>query len=233
MHEKRIVMKVSGEALKEGDKAIASTMLEKVYEDVELLKDSQLIITVGGGNLFRGRNNIGISSIRMDQIGMLSTLINTLALTDYLQSKGVKAKFYCTFEVAGIAKMYDYNEVLKDLEQGFVVLLAGGVGLVDYSTDLVTVKRAIELKADLILMAKNVDGVYDCDPKSNPEAKKFTNLSFAEFFDLGARAINNSVIDFEAITLLAKHKIPLYIYSAKTGSLTNFINKDYDGTFIK
>ena len=229
----RIVMKISGEALKNENSAISKEMLDKILEDIKLLKDNELILVLGGGNLFRGRKNIGINDVRMDQIGMMGTVINALAVGDYLNLNGIKTKVYSAFNVDGIVERYSYSKVIDDLNNKNVIVLGGGCGLVNFSTDFVTVERAVELKADLVMMAKSIDGVYDKNPNKFSDCKKFDYLSFEEFLNLGYNDLERGIIDFEANVLLSKHKIPLYVYGAKNGSISNFINKKYDGTFIK
>lgn len=211
----RIVLKVSGESLK-GDSNIDAKKLEKICSEIrEIGKDSELLVVVGGGNFWRGRNSLNISSATSDYMGMLGTIMNALAMESYLNKDEVIATCYSAFEVLGVVKKAILSDVLEDLKQGKIVILGGGLGVPNLSTDMTTVSKAIEYDADLILMAKNVDGIYDRDPK-NFDAKKLDTITHEELLNLSLSQGVSSllILDAEALVELTKHKIPLYVYKA-------------------
>lgn len=211
----RIVLKVSGESLK-GDSNIDTKKLEKICSEIrEIGKDNELLVVVGGGNFWRGRNSLNISSATSDYMGMLGTIMNALAMESYLNKDEVIATCYSAFEVLGVVKKAILSDVLEDLKKGKIVILGGGLGVPNLSTDMTTVSKAIEYDADLILMAKNVDGIYDRDPK-NSDAKKLDTITHEELLNLSLSQGVSSllILDAEALVELAKHKIPLYIYKA-------------------
>lgn len=211
----RIVLKVSGESLK-GDSNIDTKKLEKICSEIrEIGKDNELLVVVGGGNFWRGRNSLNISSATSDYMGMLGTIMNALAMESYLNKDEVIATCYSAFEVLGVVKKAILSDVLEDLKQGKIVILGGGLGVPNLSTDMTTVSKAIEYDADLILMAKNVDGIYDRDPK-NFDAKKLDTITHEELLNLSLSQGVSSllILDAEALVELTKHKIPLYVYKA-------------------
>lgn len=211
----RIVLKVSGESLK-GDSNIDAKKLENICSEIrEIGKDNELLVVVGGGNFWRGRNSLNISSATSDYMGMLGTIMNALAMESYLNKDEVIATCYSAFEVLGVVKKAILSDVLEDLKKGKIVILGGGLGVPNLSTDMTTVSKAIEYDADLILMAKNVDGIYDKDPKKS-DAKKLDTITHEELLNLSLSQGVSSllILDAEALVELAKHKIPLYIYKA-------------------
>lgn len=211
----RIVLKVSGESLK-GDSNIDTKKLEKICSEIrEIGKDNELLVVVGGGNFWRGRNSLNISSATSDYMGMLGTIMNALAMESYLNKDEVIATCYSAFEVLGVVKKAILSDVLEDLKKGKIIILGGGLGVPNLSTDMTTVSKAIEYDADLILMAKNVDGIYDRDPK-NSDAKKLDTITHEELLNLSLSQGVSSllILDAEALVELTKHKIPLYVYKA-------------------
>lgn len=213
----RIILKISGESLKD-DYNISSESLEKIYNEVlDICVGNELIIIVGGGNFWRGRNKLEINSVISDQIGMLGTVMNALALNSYLNSKGVSSSCYSAFEVSGIIKKANINDVNKDLKEGKVIILGGGLGVPNLSTDMTTVSKGIEYNCDLILMAKNIDAIYDKDPKLD-DAKKIDEISHEDLLNMSLEQGIDSltVLDLEALVELAKSKTPLYVYNSKS-----------------
>lgn len=209
----RIVLKVSGESLKDRNN-IDSNCLSKLCNDIaKLSSNNELIIVVGGGNFWRGRNDLNINSSVSDYIGMLGTVMNSLAISSYLNENGIPAISYSAFDIEGVIKKGSFYEVKNSLLNGKVVIFGGGLGIPNLSTDMTTVSRAIEYDADLILMAKNIDGVYDKDP-SLSDAKKIEKMTHDELLNLSISMGTSRlmVLDIEALASLAKHKIPLYIY---------------------
>lgn len=211
----RVVLKISGESLS-GNGCIDSLMLDRVLTQVkELSLDNEVILVVGGGNFWRGRNDLNINKVVSDNIGMLATVMNGMAISSYLNECGIKSRCYGSFDVSGMVLRENVSSVLDDLSNGYVVVFGGGLGVPNLSTDMTTVSKAISYDADFILMAKNVDGVYDKDPKKF-DAKKFDILTHQELFDLSIKqgASSLMILDIEALAALVKHKIPMYIYNS-------------------
>ena len=221
----RVVLKISGESLS-GNGCIDSLMLDRVLAQVkELSLDNEVILVVGGGNFWRGRNDLNINKVVSDNIGMLATVMNGMAISSYLNNNGVKSRCYGSFDVSGMVERENVSSVLDDLSNGFVVVFGGGLGVPNLSTDMTTISKAISYDASLILMAKNVDGVYDKDPRKF-DAKKFDVLTHQELFDLSIKqgASSLMILDIEALAALVKHKIPMYIYnSSDVDSLNDVI----------
>lgn len=223
----RVVLKISGESLS-GNGCIDSLMLDRVFAQVkELSLDNEVILVVGGGNFWRGRNDLNINKVVSDNIGMLATVMNGMAISSYLNECGIKSRCYGSFDVSGMVLRENVSSVLDDLSNGYVVVFGGGLGVPNLSTDMTTVSKAISYDADFILMAKNVDGVYDKDPKKF-DAKKFDILTHQELFDLSIKqgASSLMILDIEALAALVKHKIPMYIYNS---SDINNLNDVIDG----
>lgn len=223
----RVVLKISGESLS-GNGCIDSLMLDRVLTQVkELSLDNEVILVVGGGNFWRGRNDLNINKVVSDNIGMLATVMNGMAISSYLNECGIKSRCYGSFDVSGMVERENVSSVLDDLSNGYVVVFGGGLGVPNLSTDMTTVSKAISYDADFILMAKNVDGVYDKDPKKF-DAKKFDILTHQELFDLSIKqgASSLMILDIEALAALVKHKIPMYIYNS---SDINNLNDVIDG----
>lgn len=223
----RVVLKISGESLS-GNGCIDSLMLDRVLTQVkELSLDNEVILVVGGGNFWRGRNDLNINKVVSDNIGMLATVMNGMAISSYLNECGIKSRCYGSFDVSGMVLRENVSSVLDDLSNGYVVVFGVGLGVANLSTDMTTVSKAISYDADFILMAKNVDGVYDKDPKKF-DAKKFDILTHQELFDLSIKqgASSLMILDIEALAALVKHKIPMYIYNS---SDINNLNDVIDG----
>lgn len=223
----RVVLKISGESLS-GNGCIDSLMLDRVLTQVkELSLDNEVILVVGGGNFWRGRNDLNINKVVSDNIGMLATVMNGMAISSYLNECGIKSRCYGSFDVSGMVERENVSSVLSDLSNGYVVVFGGGLGVPNLSTDMTTISKAISYDASLILMAKNVDGVYDKDPKKF-DAKKFDVLTHQELFDLSIKqgASSLMILDIEALAALVKHKIPMYIYNS---SDVNSLNDVIDG----
>ena len=229
----RIVLKISGESLKD-DYNISEKCLEKIYNDIKDLSESnELMIVVGGGNFWRGRNKINIDSEVSDYIGMLATIMNSKALNSYLIKNGILSTCYSAFEIPGIIRKPSELEIENDLKNKKVVIFGGGLGVPNLSTDMTTVSKAIEYNADLILMSKNIDAVYDKDPKEEG-AKKISEINHEELLNMSLKQGIDSlmVLDIEALTSLAKHKIPLYIYNSNVVKNINDVFEGKVGTKV-
>jgi len=207
----RVLLKLSGEALA-GEKHTGfdeATCME-VGKQVKTLVEQgvQVAIVIGGGNFWRGRTSETIDRVKADQIGMLATVMNCIYVSDIFRYLGLNTKVYTPFACGGMTTLFSKDDAVKELNNGTVVFCAGGTGHPYFSTDSATSLRAIELECDIILMAKAIDGVYDSDPKTNPNAKKFDTLAVSEIVDnkLG-------VIDLTSAVLCLENKMPLLIFS--------------------
>ena len=207
----RVLLKLSGEALA-GEKHTGfdeATCIE-VGKQVKALVEQgvQVAIVIGGGNFWRGRTSETIDRVKADQIGMLATVMNCIYVSDIFRYLGLNTKVYTPFVCGGMTTLFSKDDATKELQAGTVVFCAGGTGHPYFSTDSATSLRAIELECDIILMAKAIDGVYDSDPKTNPNAKKFETLAVSEIVDkkLG-------VIDLTSAVLCLENKMPRLIFS--------------------
>lgn len=207
---KRIMLKISGEALA-GDKgfgldnATVSVIAKKVKECSDL--GIQIAIVVGGGNFWRGRTGENMDRSRADHMGMLATVINSLALLDALEQQGVNARVQTAIEMRQIAEPYIRLKAMRHLEKGRVVIFACGTGNPFFSTDTAAALRAAEIDADVILLAKKVDAVYDSDPNINPDAVKFDTLTYIDVLNRGL-----GVMDSTATSLCMDNKIPIHVF---------------------
>lgn len=229
----RIVLKISGESLKD-DINISENSLKKICSDIkELKRNNELIVVIGGGNFWRGRNKLNINSTTSDYIGMLATVMNALAITSYLNENNIESVSYSAFDITGIIKKADPYEVENDLKSKKVVVFGGGLGVPNISTDMTTVSKAVEYKADVILMSKNIDAIYDRDPKLG-NASRIKEISHEELLDMSlAQGVNSlMILDLEALTSLVKHKIPLYVYNSNKISSINDVFSNKEGTKV-
>lgn len=207
---KRIMLKISGEALA-GDKGFGldqttiSAIAEKIKECVDM--GVEIAIVVGGGNFWRGRTGEDMDRSRADHMGMLATVINSLALLDALEHVGVPARVQTAIEMRQIAEPYIRLKAARHLEKGRVVIFGCGTGNPFFSTDTAAALRAAEIDAEAILLAKKVDGVYDSDPNLNPEAKKYDTLSFIDVLNKGL-----GVMDSTATSLCMDNNIPILVF---------------------
>lgn len=227
----RVLLKLSGEALA-GEKHTGfdeATCIE-VGKQVKTLVEQgvQIAIVIGGGNFWRGRTSETIDRVKADQIGMLATVMNCIYVSDIFRYLGLNTKVYTPFACGGMTTLFSKDDAVKELNNGTVVFCAGGTGHPYFSTDSATSLRAIELECDIILMAKAIDGVYDSDPKTNPNAKKFDTLAVSEIVDnkLG-------VIDLTSAVLCLENKMPLLIFSLnEENSIVEAAMRKSKGTVI-
>ncbi|MDO4197674.1 MAG: UMP kinase [Erysipelotrichaceae bacterium] len=209
----RVLIKFSGEALKSGDKVFDSAMLNALALQVKNITDNNIGvgIVIGGGNVVRGKEfeKVGFNRVEADTIGMVATTLNCMALAGALRNNGVNAEVMSAVEVESVSKV-DVKKANELIEKGYVVLFGGGIGNPYFSTDTACALRAIEIHAEKILMAKNgVDGVYDSDPRTNPDAKMYTDVTFDEILDkkLG-------VMDQTAATLCRDNGVEVFVFNA-------------------
>ncbi len=213
---KRVLLKVSGEALagqQAGRRGVDFDMLESVAAAVRQCVDLgvQIGVVVGGGNFWRGlKDGKEMERTRADHMGMLATTINALALGDVLEKAGVTVRVQTAIDMSKIAEPYVRLRAIRHLEKGRVVIFACGTGNPFFSTDTAAALRAAEIDADVLLLAKNVDGVYDSDPAVNPDAKKIDSLTYGQVLQNRLQ-----VMDSTAITLAMDNKIPLLVFAIK------------------
>ena len=229
---KRILLKLSGEALA-GDKDFGfdeATCL-KVAEQVKQITDkgTQVAIVIGGGNFWRGRNSSKIiERTKSDQIGMLGTVMNCIYVSEIFRTLGMQTEVYTPFMCGAFTKLFSKDAAVADLNAGKVVFFAGGTGHPYFSTDTATVLRAIEIEAETIFLAKAIDGVYDSDPKTNPDAKKYDEVSIDEVI-----AKNLQVVDMTASILCRDNKMPMLAFGLnEKDSIVNTAHGIFTGTKV-
>ncbi|MGI6597740.1 MAG: UMP kinase [bacterium] len=230
---KRVVLKLSGEALagEKGfglDHQVVKSVAQEVKEIYQL--GVEVGIVVGGGNIWRGvsGSEMGIDRATADYMGMLATVINALAFQDALEKIGVDTRVQTSIEMRAVAEPYIRRRAIRHLEKGRVVIFSGGTGSPYFSTDTTAALRAAEIGAEVILMAKRVDGVYDSDPLKNPAAKKFTELSYIDVLNQGL-----GVMDSTAASLCMDNNIPLLVFGISTsGNIKRAVMGECIGTTI-
>ena len=228
---RRVLLKLSGEALA-GDKKIGfdEATVTVVANQVKQLVDQgiEVGIVIGGGNFWRGRTSETIDRTKADQIGMLATVMNCIYVSEIFRSVGMKTNVLTPFECGSFTKLFSKDRANKYFEKGMVVFFAGGTGHPYFSTDTATVLRAIEIEADVILLAKAIDGVYDSDPKTNPDAKRYDEVSIQEVIDKQL-----AVVDLTASILSMENKMPMYVFGLnEENSIVKAISGDFNGTKV-
>ncbi|MBR4861621.1 MAG: UMP kinase [Firmicutes bacterium] len=229
---KRVLLKISGEALAGSDKfGINEEMTRKVAKEIKQIHDLgvEVAIVVGGGNFWRGRTSKDMDRATADYMGMLATVMNSLAVQESLLAIGVPAKVQTSIEMREIAEPYARRKALSHLEHGDVVIFGAGTGNPFFSTDTAAALRAAEIGADVILLAKNVDGVYDSDPAINPDAVKFDELSFMEVIERDLK-----VMDLTAATLCKDNHIAIHVFAlAEEGNVLKALTGEKIGTIVR
>lgn len=228
---KRIILKLSGEALA-GEKKTGfdePTVRKVALQVKELVDDGiQVGIVIGGGNFWRGRTSENIDRTKADQIGMLATIMNCIYVSEIFRSVGMMTNILTPFECGTFTKLFSKDRANKYFEKGMVVFFAGGAGHPYFSTDTPTVLRAIEVEADVILLAKAIDGVYDSDPKMNPDAKKYDEISIDEVVEK-----NLQVVDMTASVLAKENKMPMWVFGLnEENSIVNAVKGEFKGTKV-
>ena len=227
---KRVILKLSGEALAKKEGGYNDELIENIANQVKTIVDkgTDVGVVIGGGNYWRGRSNDNIDRTKADQIGMLATIMNCIYVSEIFRSQGLKTNILTPFECGSMTKLFSKDRANKYFEKGMVVFFAGGTGHPYFSTDTGIVLRAIELDADAILLAKAIDGIYDSDPKINPEAKKYDTISINEVVEkkLG-------VIDMTASVMCMENKMPLMVFGLEEGnSIVNALSGKFNGTVV-
>lgn len=230
---KRIILKLSGEALAGQvgygiEHTTISSIAHQVAELVE--KKIEVAIVVGGGNIWRGvaGSEKGMERATADYMGMLATVINGLALQDALENEGLDSRVMTAIEMKEIAEPYIRRRAIRHLEKGRVVIFVAGTGNPYFSTDTTAALRAAEIEAEVILMAKKVDGVYDSDPVTNPDASKFSNLGYIEVLNKGL-----AVMDSTAASLCMDNNIPIIVFNlTREGNILKVVMGEDIGTYV-
>jgi uridylate kinase len=229
----RVLLKLSGEAMM-GDReyGIDPLVVQTVAQEVQEVRalGVEVAIVIGGGNIYRGvaASAKGMDRTSADHMGMLATVINSLALQDSLEKMGIFTRVLSAIEMNRIAEPYIRRRAVRHLEKGRVVIFAGGTGNPFFTTDTAAALRAMEVKSQVILKATKVDGVYDSDPMGNPQAKRFEKLSYIEVLNLGLR-----IMDATAISLCMENRLPIIVFNlAQRGNIKRVVLGRKIGTII-
>ncbi len=229
----RVLLKLSGEAFAGGkglgvDPDTVSTLARQIAEVVA--NGTQVAVVIGGGNYFRGAelSQRGMDRSRADYMGMLGTVMNCLALQDFLEQVGVETRVQTAIAMGQVAEPYVPRRAMRHLEKGRVVIFGAGLGAPFFSTDTCAAQRALEIGAEVVLMAKGVDGVYDADPKTHPDAVRFDALSYAEVLARGLK-----VADATAISLCMDNDLPIVVFDLLTeGNIARAVRGEKIGTVV-
>ena len=234
MKYNRILLKLSGESLMgKQSYGIAPEMLEQYGKDIKSVveKGVEVAIVIGGGNIFRGLSGVskGMDRVQGDYMGMLATLINSMALQAELEKQGMKTELLGGLAIEPICKEMSRRGAIEAMQEGRVVIIGGGTGNPFFTTDTASTLRAIEIKADVILKGTRVDGVYTADPEKDPTATKFDTLTFAEA--LGKKL---KIMDLTAFALCEENNLPIYVFDMNLpGNLLKVVEGENIGTLVK
>jgi uridylate kinase len=229
----RVLLKLSGEAFAGGEKlgidpGVVADISRQIADVVRT--GTQIGVVVGGGNMFRGAllAQRGVDRPRADYMGMLGTVINCLALQDFLEKAGIETRVQTAITMGQVAEPYIPRRAIRHLEKGRVVIFGAGLGAPFFSTDTCAAQRALEVGAQVLLMAKTVDGVYDDDPKINPEATRFDTVSYTDVIRRGLR-----VADATAISLCMDNRLPIVVFDLLTnGNIERAVRGEKIGTLV-
>ena len=234
MKYNRILLKLSGESLMgEQSYGISPTMLEQYAADIKQVVDMgvEVAIVIGGGNIFRGLSGAskGMDRVQGDYMGMLATLINSMALQAEVEKQGMKSELLAGLAIEPICKEMSRRRAIEAMEEGRVVIIGGGTGNPFFTTDTASTLRAIEIKADVILKGTRVDGVYTADPEKDPTATKYQSLTFQE-----ALSKKLKIMDLTAFALCEENDLPIYVFDMNTpGNLLKVVSGEPIGTEVK
>ncbi|SDC43476.1 UMP kinase [Pedobacter soli] len=234
MKYKRILLKLSGESLM-GDKqyGIDNERVKQYAEDIKAVHDKglEIAIVIGGGNIFRGLSaeKSGMDRAQADYMGMLATVINSMALQDALEKVDIKTRLLTAIKMEQICEPFIRRRAVRHLEKGRVVIFGAGTGNPYFTTDSAAALRAIEIKADVVLKGTRVDGIYTADPEKDPAATKFEEISFREVYDKGL-----NVMDMTAFTLCEENQLPIIVFDMnKHGNFMKIASGEPIGTLVK
>lgn len=229
----RVLLKLSGEVFGGGKVGVDPDVVQKIALDVAEVARSgvQIAVVTGGGNFFRGAElqQRGMDRVRADYMGMLGIVMNCLALQDFLEKMGVETRVQTAITMGQVAEPYVPRRAIRHMEKGRVVIFGAGMGMPFFSTDTVAVQRALESRCDAVFFAKSgVDGVYDADPRKDPNATKFDTISYAE-----AIQRNLEVVDQTAFTLCAENKLPMVVFGMEPeGNIPRVLKGEKIGTLV-
>lgn len=228
---KRVLLKLSGEALAGSAKTgFDEPTVTGVAKQVKVLVEQgiEVGIVIGGGNFWRGRSSKNIDRTKADQIGMLATVMNCIYVSEIFRSVGMKTQIMTPFLCGSFTELFSKDRANACFAEGTVVFFAGGTGHPYFSTDTATVLRAVEIEADVILLAKSIDGVYDSDPKDNPQAKRYDEVSIQEVIDRDLK-----VVDMTASILCKEQKMPMLVFGLnEENSIINTVSGHMNGTRV-
>lgn len=231
---KRILLKLSGESLMgEQQHGIDEVRLDEYAQQIKEIVELgvQVGIVIGGGNIFRGLSGAskGYDRVKGDQMGMLATVINSLALSSALETKGVKVRVLTAIRMEPIGEFYSKQKAVESLEKGEVAIFSAGTGNPYFTTDTASSLRAIEIEADIMLKGTRVDGVYTADPEKDPTATKFDEITYDEIYTRGLK-----VMDLTATTMCKENDMPIYVFDMDTvGNLRKVILGEKIGTLVR
>ena len=231
---KRVLLKLSGEALQgPGKFGISSDVIEYVSEEIKSIYSLgvETAIVIGGGNIFRGvsSSSKGMDRSTADYMGMLATVINALALQDFLERKGLSTRIQTALEIKQVAEPFIKRRAIRHLEKGRIVIFASGTGNPFFTTDTAATLRALQMGADIIMKATKVDGIYDKDPVKNKDASKFTELTYMEILKKGLK-----VMDATSISLCMEGNIPIVVFDLfEKGNIEKVIAGEKVGTIVR
>lgn len=231
---KRVLLKLSGESLMGSQTyGIDAVRLSEYAQQIKEIAATgvQVAIVIGGGNIFRGLSGAqkGFDRVKGDQMGMLATVINSLALSSALQAIGQPVRVLTSVRMEPIGEFYSKDKAMRLLSKGNVVIVAGGTGNPYFTTDTGSALRAIELEADVMLKGTRVDGIYTADPEKDPTAQKFTEITYDEIYNRNLR-----IMDLTATTLCKENNMPIYVFDMDTnGNLLRVIQGEKIGTLVK
>ena len=231
MEMNRVLLKLSGEALAgEKKQGFDEKTVYDVAGQVKKILDEgiQLCVVIGGGNFWRGRTSENMDRVKADSIGMLATVMNCIYTADAFRVFGIKSHIMTPFACGTMTELFNRDKAVEYMEQGEVVFFAGGIGHPYFSTDMATVLMAVEVKADVVLSAKAIDGVYDSDPKTNPNAKKYDSMQMKDIVDnkLG-------VIDLASAVLAMENKMPMMLFGLNgEDSIVKAVTGGFTGTYV-
>ncbi|MBO5853520.1 MAG: UMP kinase [Bacteroidales bacterium] len=234
MKYKRILLKLSGESLMgEQEYGISPEMLSQYASEIKQAKElgAEIAVVIGGGNIFRGLQGAakGMDRVQGDYMGMLATVINSMALQSELEQQGVATELLSGLAIEPICKETSRRRMISSLKEGKVVIIAGGTGNPYFTTDTASTLRAIEMQADVILKGTRVDGVYTADPEKDPSATKYSTLTYDE-----ALSKKLKIMDLTAFALCQENKMPIYVFDMNTiGNLQKVVKGEHIGTIVE
>ncbi len=230
---RRVLLKLSGEVFGGGKVGLAPDVVRGIARQIaaSVRAGIEVAVVIGGGNFFRGAElqQQGMDRTRADYMGMLGTVMNCLALQDFLEKEGIETRVQTAITMGQVAEPYIPRRAIRHLEKGRVVIFGAGAGMPFFSTDTVSAQRALEIKCDAVLMSKNgVDGVYDSDPRTNPEATKYDEITYAEAMQRGLR-----VVDTAAFSLCMDNKLPMVVFGMEgEGNVDKALRGERIGTLV-